>query len=532
MEENARQVLKDLVRDYGIGILEDPDRLSQFLEDRCPSRSAENFRLTFALRYLIKSGWAPHMGISERDSLQWIEKLCNNLGFTEGNAKEALETLTSVLPEHDDAKRPDDADTVIAKAGNLRRISGGISNKPRTMWIRKKSLYNGLILIAAFLSIAVLFFQIGGQRNPVGDEFRIVFFAPLTGADASMGHNQLRAAQLAVELINKQGGVRGYKLKIVGYDVPQNPAKAEESVRLAMKDKSILVMMTGMSGQVLDVIASIADEISVPLVITSPEIMYGALMAGSRPRLYSFNIANDTHARAKTLVYFAAQGLSKKKFGLFYDPDDKPSSAVHESALRWIKVFGGTVAADLTYSRKGGFDYSSAMKAIKESGADILLLPGRIENRGRVVRQAREVGFSSVILAESYNDLVSDEAGMSLTGSWWLNEVSALDPQVRSVLKEYRTLYNENCPPSDIEAAILAYDGVGWIANALYQAPGYRGEAIRHALLATRNFAMVHATLTIDPSTHGPLNKAMAVIYCASDKGIFQKRIRAGKTDI
>lgn len=532
MEEILKQVLKDLIEDYGVGILEDPDRLSQFLEDRCPSCRAENFRLTFSLRYLIKSGWTPHtknLGINDSS---WTDRLCKNLGFTVENAEEVLRILSEASSFPDSNEGPDGVDMVIARSGNLRRISGGISNKPRTMWIRKKSFYNGLVLIVAFLSIVVLFFQIGSQRNPVGDEFRIVFFASLTGPAAQTGHNQLRAAQLAVELINKQGGVRGYKLKIVGYDIPSDPGKADKSIRRAMEDKSILVMMTGMQGQSVQVMSSIADEISVPLVITSPEVVFGSLINGNRPHLYSFHLANDTHARAKMLAYFAIQGLMKKKFGLFYNADDNISAAVHESVLRWIKIFGGSVTADLSYSKKGGSDYSSAMKAIADSGADILLLPGRYGDTGAIIRQARAAGFVSTILAEGYTELIPDTAGISLAGSWWINEVSSLDPQIRSVLKEYKTLYNENCPPNDVEAAILAYDGVGWVANALYQAPGYRGEAIRHALLATRNFAMIHATLTIDPGTHGPLNKAMAVTYCADERGIFQKRVRIGKRDL
>ena len=63
-----------------------------------------------------------------------------------------------------------------------------------------------------------------------------------------------------------------------------------------------------------------------------------------------------------------------------------------------------------------------------------------------------------------------------------------------------------------------------WIAAAFQSTPGFRGEAIRHTLLATRNLALTHATLTIDPRTHMPLNKAFAIIYCEEDKGIFQRR--------
>ena len=53
MSENIRDVLSDLIDSYGINILEDPDRLSQFLEDRCAREAEEAFHLTFALRYLL-----------------------------------------------------------------------------------------------------------------------------------------------------------------------------------------------------------------------------------------------------------------------------------------------------------------------------------------------------------------------------------------------------------------------------------------------------------------------------------------------
>jgi branched-chain amino acid transport system substrate-binding protein len=530
MEEITEQVLKELIEDYGVGILEDPDRLSQFLEDRCPTNRAANFRLTFALRYLVKSGWTPHVKFTDRNDNSYAGRLCEHLGFTAEDAEDVIATLRSVVKEHD-SNLDAEGSMVIAKPGNLRTMPGGISNKPRTMWIRKKSFYNGLVLIASLIVIAVLFFQIGSQRNPVGDEFRIAMFAPMSGAAAQSSHNQLRAAQLAVELINKQGGIRGYKLKIIGYDLPLNEQAAAESVRKVMQDKSILAMMTGVGGKIAEIMAQIADETNVPLVITASDISADSLIKDDKPYLYTFYIANDTDSRAKMLAYFAIQGLGKKKIGLFYDSDDNTSTGIHESALRWIKIFGGKVTADISGSWKNGTSSNKlAIQAIAESGADLLLLPGRNANTAAIAAQSRASGFNKTILAEDYTTDLTEGDG-SLSESWWINEVSELDPQIRSVLKEYVNLYNEGCPPKDIDSAVLAYDGVGWIANALFQAPGYRGEAIRHALLATRNFPMTHATLTIDPRTHGPLNKAMAIIHCANGKGIFQRRISIKKSD-
>ena len=54
MDGLLKKILKELIDDYGIGILDDPDRLSQFMEDRCPSCRTGIFRLTFALGHLVK----------------------------------------------------------------------------------------------------------------------------------------------------------------------------------------------------------------------------------------------------------------------------------------------------------------------------------------------------------------------------------------------------------------------------------------------------------------------------------------------
>lgn len=517
MDESVKTILKGLTDDYGTAILEDPDRLSQFLENRSPASGDENFRLTFALRYLLKSGWTPDAGISDINASAYAKSLCAQLGYKVEDAEDVVDVLRDVTRRRPPTDAGEDGADFVARPGNLRRIAGGIANRPRTMWLRKKSFYNGVVLIAALLAIMVLFFQIGSQRNPVGDEFRIAFFNPMSGSAAASGHAQLRAAQLAVEQINRQGGVRGYKLKIVGYDLPLSPSAAAKSVREAMKDKSILVMMTGAGNDVVEALAPVADEISVPLVATSVKIYDEIAREDGKPYLYSFRIANNAYFRAKMLAYFAVQGLSKKKIGISCGVDDPFFIELREFLPRWITVFGGS-ASDVPILQSADAD-----------GLEALILLEKENALGGAVKSAREAGYSGPIISCGYTDDVAASAGGALAGSWWINEVSEYDPQIRSLLKEYQNLYNEKCPSKEVEAAVLAYDGVRWIANALYQAPGYRGEAVRHALLSTRNFPMTHATLTIDPRTHGPLNKAMALVYCADNKGIFQKRILTKK---
>ena len=533
MEEKIKDILKELVDDYGPSIFEDTDRLSQFLEDRLPEMGEDIFYLTFAISYFTKLGLKLSCR-SQDGCVKYYGRLSSDLGYQPETARKTAEMLDYIISLNtgDGGDEASDDDVFYAAPGNLKKVYGGISNKPRMMWLRKRSFYNGLAMLVALLAIAVLFYQIGGQRIPEGDEFRIAFFATLEGPKAQSGHSMLRAAQLAVEQVNKGGGRHGYKMKIIGFNTPAEPAKAADYMYSVMKDKSLLVMMTCMDMSVLKAAAPIADRIEVPLVAVTPELQSGSISDEGKPYLYAFRVANDTDSRAKTMAYYTLQGMNKKNIGILYDSGNDFTAEEHEEILRWIKIFGGSVKADISYTQKNPAGVTVAVKAIAESGADAMILLNTGQLSSEMVAAARSSGFRGVILGEDYVDRYNLSAGGNpCENTWWINEISALDPQIRSVLKDYRSLYNEECPPDDVKGAMLAYDGVKWIANALYQAPGYRGEAVRHALLATRNFQMSHATLSIDPRTHGPLNKAMSLIYCDNNKGIFQKRIRPGKTE-
>lgn len=528
LEQKIKEALAEIIATYGVSIMEDTDRLAQFLEDRCGELREEIFLLTFALRYLLKAGWSPRVPGSERSESLYVDGLANNLGMSASTARGLLSELRRIISEAARLEDGSEGGRIVASAGNLRRIAGGVANKPRTMWLRKKSMRNGLVLLAVLASIAVLLFQIGSQRNPVGDELRVAFMTRMTGPASQTGLNRLRAAQLAVESINKQGGIRGYKLKVVGFDLPPDAERARKTFESIVKDRSVLVAVCGVDGAAARAIAPIADTASVPLVMTSD----GAAIAeeSGRPYLYVFGISSNSYDRARMMAHFMVKDLQKKKAAVLYELNADFTAEAHDQLLSAVTEMGGEIVADVRPLRRLGVDHAAAAKTIKDSGAEALLIPGRGSNTATMIAAVRAAGFTAPIIGENYTENIPEAVGKSLAGSWWINEVSSLDPQIRSALRDFRSLYNENVPPGDVQDVLLAYDTMIWIARAFYTAPGYRGEAIRHALLSTKNFAVTHATLTIDPRTHTPYKKAMSVVYCENETGIFQKRIRG--TDV
>ncbi len=530
MKDYIVEKLKELVQEYGVAILGDPDRLSQFLEgDTSEKNENEIFNLTFALHSIIRSGWTPHAEHNDVKRNLYIKRLHEDLAYNEKDAADFINALDMVISQNGFADTETDA--IVAHPGNLRRISGGIANNPRTGGFRKKALYNGIILFAAFLAIILLFSQIARQNMPESNEFRIAFFAPLSGDVSQYWHRQLKAAQLAVERVNSEGGVRGFKLKLIGYDVPDDPQKVAKTVEKIMKDKNLLVMLTGLSGKSAKKLAELADRMEIPLLLSCPELTKDCVTdEAEKPYLYSFRISNIPAETAQLMAYYAKKGLGARKVALYYNENDKYSVEACEELQKRLNKYSCRIVAALSYTNQDA-DYTLALKTIKAAKVDVLILPGNTKYISNMLQQAKTVDFNGKILGANFYQDKDVNPEECIENSWWINRLERNDPQIMSVLKAYKQLYNEACPSAEIESAMLMYDSVRWIAAAFYRAPGYRGEAVRHGLLSTRNLALTHATVTTDPRTHGPLDKACALVKTSGCKGIFQRRLSL-KTDL
>lgn len=524
MTNDFVKILQQLIDEYGTEILEDPDRLVQFLDDRnSGTGKLYNFRFALALHAIIKAGWTTKTDVNGIKRQLYFDKLVNVLSLDADEANSFLDTLSTVFHEKKDSTETNDR--LVAQSGNLKNVSGGIAAHPRTMWLRKKIFFNSIVIFIAFLTIAMLFFQIGKQRNPSGSEFRIAFVAPIS-AHSSAGQTQLKAAQLAVEKINGQGGIRGFKLKVIGYDMPDNEKSANEKIAKLLQDKSILLIITTLNGQTAKKISEACEKMEIPVIFSSSQIANNIIEnAEGRPNLYSFRLAGNTDETARLMVYYAINGLKGRRVALLWNEDDPYSCEMADATRKWIKTYGRRIVADIGY--KGNItDYTLALKTIKSDRADILLLPGDCKNVQNFLAQAAVVGFTGKILGTNFDEAVSNYSVLKMTdNSWWINPLSLKDPRILSVLRDYEKLYNETCELKDAEKAIFVYDAIRLAAVALYKAPGYRGEAIRHGLLSGRNIALAHATFTTDPRTHGPLDKAYALIRCLNAKSVFQRRI-------
>lgn len=109
----------------------------------------------------------------------------------------------------------------------------------------------------------------GGGSAAGGDKIVIGEFASLTGKEAAFGQSSHKGTELAVEELNKAGGVLGKKIEHL---VEDNRSQAGESATIVKKfisrDKVVAVLGEVASGRSLEA-APICQQAGVPMVSPS-----------------------------------------------------------------------------------------------------------------------------------------------------------------------------------------------------------------------------------------------------------------------
>ena len=125
-----------------------------------------------------------------------------------------------------------------------------------------------------FLFVSIVIIEQGCQRKKV-EFIKIGAILPLTGDAAQWGIPPQKGAELAVEEINKAGGINGKKLKLIVQDTKCEPKAGVSSFQKLISDKEIRIVIGGVCSSVTLAVAPIAEKNKILLISpasTNPKI--------------------------------------------------------------------------------------------------------------------------------------------------------------------------------------------------------------------------------------------------------------------
>jgi branched-chain amino acid transport system substrate-binding protein len=302
----------------------------------------------------------------------------------------------------------------------------------------------------------------------------------LSGAGASWGQGMMRAAELAAEDVNEEGGLEvggtKYNVEIIAYD---DAYKANEAVtaanRLVFEDEVKYIIGTVGSAPIL-AIQPITEENG---VITMTLGFTGQALSPEKP--YTFRPNPTTAEVAQPQIDWIVTTQGVKTVGALF-PKDETGEAIAKDLSAAYEKAGATLAVTEFFERDR-VDFIPLLTRIIAQGVDAIELDGNSPaTAGQIVQQARDLGFEGVILRTGgpATQEIVNVAGKAATEGMFVH--SAFDPGVETAKayeERFTATYNE--PMNGFSP--FFYDGTKMLFQAMRDAGTVEDtEAVKTAL--------------------------------------------------
>jgi branched-chain amino acid transport system substrate-binding protein len=365
----------------------------------------------------------------------------------------------------------------------------------------------------------------GGSASAGAGPIRIGAVFSETGGFGSIGSPGLAGMRLAAAEINARGGLMGRRVQLASADSRSKPAAVARAVRRLIEGERV-VALGGLNDSTLALAAGpVAQRAGIPFVTA------GATLP-TLPRTIGngfFMAAFGDNAQAHAIADMARKDLRAGSAFLLVDRGSDFTRALARFFRQRFVARGGTVTGRLSYP-SGERDFSSAMARIRAQrpAPDVLFFSALPSEAGRLVRQARAAGLTQPILSGDGFDtpLLTRLGGTGADDVYYSTHV-ALDGSARRIRRfvaAYRERYRHK--PENAFAA-LGYDTMRLIADAIRRAGTTEPGAIRRALAATRDFAMITGTISYAPGRRTP-KKPVTIIRVDKGRAAFYRAVVPG----
>ena len=187
----------------------------------------------------------------------------------------------------------------------------------------------------------------GGNTTSAGPSYRVGAFLSLSGPESQFGNDTKDGIQLAVDEINKAGGVKGKPIKIIFEDDKSSPQDATNKVlQLIDRDKVVAIL-----GEVASARSKaggiVANKKKIPMITPSST---NAEVTKVGPFVFRVCFIDDFQGKAG--AQFVVSTLGKKKVAILYASDVLYSSGLAKEFRDEVKKLGGEVVLEKSFLQK------------------------------------------------------------------------------------------------------------------------------------------------------------------------------------
>lgn len=353
-----------------------------------------------------------------------------------------------------------------------------------------KALIGIIILIIVAVGVWYGVARRTGEGLPEAEEpIRIGFATPLTGDAASWGLPGKRGAEIALDKVNKEGGINGRKLELIFEDDKCDGATAATIANKFINiDKVPAIIGPMCSGAILSM-APITEQNRVVLLAagaSAPNVRN----AGE----YVFTIYPLDDYEAGRAAEFAYERLGRRKAAILYANNDYGKGAKDVLEQRFGNK-GGEIDIVESYLVTAK-DFRAQLTKIKNSDADVLFIWGQPNEMVPILIQIQELGLKLQIVTTS---VVIETDDLKKTGTEIAEGVIyTVFKKVSNFNAQYLKNEHQNRYGKEEDGLTpFGYDVVLLIADALRDV-GTDAEKIKDYLYSVRDFPGASGTMSFD----------------------------------
>ena len=218
---------------------------------------------------------------------------------------------------------------------------------------------------------------------------KVGLLAPTSGVFADFGKLMSQSANLAVEIINGQGGILGRDIQIVQEDDQGDPAIAGERARKLLTSDGVDILLgTVSSATTLAVLPHVNQARKVYFYPLDGEDKTCVPGGGTNPLV--FGLGDTPQQRLSKFVPFMVKKFGAKWY--FIGNDYVFPRSVNAVAITFLKEAGGSIVRE-EYTPLGTADYLPIVRKIKGSGANVVFSTTVGTDGVSFTKQARESGL-------------------------------------------------------------------------------------------------------------------------------------------
>jgi branched-chain amino acid transport system substrate-binding protein len=351
----------------------------------------------------------------------------------------------------------------------------------------------------------------GGSPKPTKGDITVYVAAPLSGFQAEGGQTVVGGARLAAEEINRQGGLLGYRVKVVAVDDEADSDVAVEvanSIKESIANGERVLGVVGHynSGQTLAAMEVYKDLGLVVVTSTASDV---SITEKGYSNFFRVN-ATDA-AQAPAVARFMVEKLKAQHIAVVH-ADNEYGRGLRQQMVAALKALGLDPAIVIEI-KEGASTHAEAVAKIQAANVDAVFLGG-YETEGYILLpELRKANVTVPFFASDGCFLYAfvDESGEAAEGAY----VSAISPDPKMVAddtwwKAYQAVEYRN--PGNYSAA-------GYSALAVMAEGARRAKSIDGTKVATAIHSMDYKTLIGQASytPQGDLKEQKVYIFQVKD---------------